>query len=71
MTTPIGRSKFNYSANRHGRKNLLDKAYLFRDTQFTYYLKDLTIETYEVEKVGLGRRDYRCDCDMALIYTKK
>ena len=71
MVTPIGKSNFNYNANSHGRKTLMDKAYLFRDTQFVQYLKALNIEAYELEKVGLGRRTYPCKTDMALVYTKK
>lgn len=71
MATPIGKSNFNYNANIHGRKTLMDKAYLFRNTQFIQYLKDLNIEVYELEKVGLSRRDYPCNTDTALVYTKK
>lgn len=71
MATPIGKSNYNYNANRHGRRTLMDKCYAFRSTQFIQYLKGLNIEAYEIQKVGLGRLYYPCNTDTALVYTKK
>ena len=68
--SPLSRSYYNLFAHEHGRKTIMDKLYAFRKSQFLRYLKDIEIEMYELDEVGLGC-SYGANKDMALVYTKK
>ena len=65
---PIIRSIYYKITNKIDNKNIIEKIYAFRNVQLLKYMKDLNIESYEIEETGLGLS--AGDRDMVLICKK-
>lgn len=59
---------YDYISIHNDSYSLTDKLCMFRNFQMLRYMKDLAIDTYEVDSIGLGRGE--SEKDLVMVYTK-